>query len=104
MKDEEMAEEWWNNWVVKDWNDLQKAKELFIQAYLVGLKTGRPQWHNLKENPNDLPKDNSLKQIYLGENNYQRAWYNKNENQWIVENDECCFYEYVEQWCDLPRL
>ena len=48
MKDEEIAEEWWNNWVVKDWNDLQEGKRLFIQAFLAGLKAGRPQKENRK--------------------------------------------------------
>lgn len=25
------------------------------QAYLAGLKEGRPKWHDLRKNPNDLP-------------------------------------------------
>ncbi len=41
MNDEEIAEEWWNNWIVKDWNDLQEGKKLFIQAFIAGLKTNK---------------------------------------------------------------
>lgn len=55
MTDEGMAEEWWNNWVVKDWLDLYEAKGLFIQAFLAGLKAGRPQWHYPSKG--ELPTD-----------------------------------------------
>ena len=28
--------------------------------FLAGLKAGKPQWHDLRENPNDLPSDELL--------------------------------------------
>lgn len=30
-------DEWWNNWSVKDWNDIESAKNLFQQAFEAGL-------------------------------------------------------------------
>ena len=30
-------DEWWNNWSVKDWNDIKSAKNLFQQAFEAGL-------------------------------------------------------------------
>lgn len=30
-------DEWWNNWNVKDWNDIESAKNLFQQAFEAGL-------------------------------------------------------------------
>ena len=30
-------DEWWNNWSVKDWNDIESAKNLFKQAFEAGL-------------------------------------------------------------------
>lgn len=30
-------DEWWNNWSVKDWNDIESAKNLFQQAFEVGV-------------------------------------------------------------------
>ena len=54
---EEKAKEWWNNWVIKDWNDLQKGKELFIQAYLAGAKELEKENRILGERCNQLLKD-----------------------------------------------
>ncbi len=31
-------DEWWNNWSVKDWNDIESAKNLFQQAFEAGQK------------------------------------------------------------------
>ena len=33
-----------------------KAREERKQAFLEGLKAGRPQWHDLRKDKNDLPK------------------------------------------------
>ena len=30
-------DEWWNNWSVKDWNDIESAKNLFQQAFEAGF-------------------------------------------------------------------
>jgi hypothetical protein len=57
MKDEELAEEYAEKYfgkkteLVEVWK-LKSCKENF----LAGLKAGRPQWHDLQKNPNDLPK------------------------------------------------
>ena len=55
MTDEEMAEEW-----VKEnsypYNDCPTIQDKLKRTFLAGLKAGRPQWHNLREDPNDLPK------------------------------------------------
>ena len=60
MKDEEMAEEYLQE-------KLEERKNKFVfelpkvyitdipQAFLAGLKAGRPKWHDLREDPNDLP-------------------------------------------------
>lgn len=70
MKDEKMAEEWWNNWSVKDWNDLQKAKELFIQAFLAGLHEGQEENNRLAQHIVELQKD---KGNLIDENNHYKA-------------------------------
>lgn len=33
------------------------VKESIKQAFLAGLKAGRPKWHDLRKDPNDLPKE-----------------------------------------------
>lgn len=101
MKDEEMAEEWWNNWVVKDWNDLQEGKRLFIQAFLAGLKADRPQWHKVADG--DLPKENKLVLMKIT-GCFVLGWYNGND--WY--NDSQCGVTIpsncVIAWCELPVL
>ena len=68
MKDEEMAEEYaeeyrktfryyrtWNGQVV-DKSPSTIVEQSFKDGFLAGLKAGRPQWHDLRKDPNDLPK------------------------------------------------
>ena len=54
MKDEELAEEFANNGYALGCTKtpFESAKE----GFLAGLKAGRPQWHDLRKDPNDLPK------------------------------------------------
>jgi hypothetical protein len=77
MTDEEMAEEYENaqdycslldvlleEQYNQDYGGLSCYISPYIeQAYLAGLKAGRPQWHDLREDPNDLPKD--ITSLYL---------------------------------------
>ena len=65
MKDKEMAEEYLDE-KCKDcymcsysehknpYKICQRRKDR-KQAFLAGLKAGRPQWHDLRKDPNDLP-------------------------------------------------
>ena len=73
MKDKEMAEEYLDE-KCKDcymcsysehknpYKICQRRKDR-KQAFLAGLKAGRPQWHDLRKDPNDLPKD--ITSLYL---------------------------------------
>lgn len=107
MTDEKMAEEWWDNWVVKDWNDIKEGKRLFIQAFLAGLKAGRPQWHDLRKSPNDLPEIMGLgsKEVYVaykgGVTDF--AYYRFDKKCWErSENEELA--EIVIAWCEIPTF
>ena len=59
MKDEEMAEEWvrTKHNILKDCLSacVRTEHKNEIQAFLAGLKAGRPQWHDLRKDPTDLP-------------------------------------------------
>ena len=55
MKDEEMAEEYIEK-NCKIWEEGELTVDEIVRlTFLAGLKAGRPQWHDLRENPNDLP-------------------------------------------------
>ena len=63
MTDEEKAEEYAiENW---EWYEAgQKDYEALKQAFLAGLKAGRPKWHKVADG--DLPKgENIHRDIYL---------------------------------------
>lgn len=42
-----------------DIDDIDILREAIAEAYLTGLKIGRQEkWHDVKKNPQDLPKEN----------------------------------------------
>lgn len=58
MKDEELAEEYLQS-IEGDDCVIITDREERKQAFLAGLKEGRPQWHDLEKDPTDLPKGNN---------------------------------------------
>jgi hypothetical protein len=100
MKDEEMAKEYSKSacaWI----EDREPLDERDIQqAFLAGLKAGRPQWHDLRKDPKDLPKDNNEVLVYMWDSYYIGYF---NLNSWHFEN----FSEGKEQadaWCEIPTF
>lgn len=102
MTDEEMAEEYSRSvcaWI----EDRDALDEMDIQeSFLAGLKAGRPQWHDLRKDPNDLPKyygvfldDNGDKILYVGTG----KWYVYSE---YYEKD--VEVEPPKAWCELPKF
>lgn len=87
MKDEEMAGEYAGNTSDLDINITLMVAENKTDAYrlgrydgfLAGLKAGRPLWHDLRKDENDLPKDDryvliaTQKRVYLGF--YDCCWF-----------------------------
>ena len=75
MKDEELADKYAEEWVKENmdccktdnsvnqpipyFNEEERccAKSACVDGFLVGLNAGRPQWHDLQKDKNDLPKD-----------------------------------------------
>ena len=100
MKDEEMADIW-----VKGHTEIIKDEELGMKyikepdpkdSFLAGLYIGRPQWHDLRKDPTDLPKDNNEVLVYMWESYYIGYF---NLDSWNFEN----FSEGKEQadaWCE----
>ena len=103
MKDEEMAEEYFNNECLHSYADTEEElKEDVVTAFLAGLKAGRPQWHDLEKDPTDLPKDNHnvwCKAL----DHYGEGWYDKDTNTWTL-----IYRGYhlhcIEAWCEIPTF
>lgn len=60
MTDEELAEKYRKSLKQKlidedEFERLEMFDENVEEAYLAGLKAGRPQWHDLRKDQNDLP-------------------------------------------------
>lgn len=101
MTDEEMAEEYACKHEY-EYDDIGVAREALYQAFLDGLKAGRHQWHDLRKDPNDLPKyngvfldDNGDKILYVGTG----KWYVYSE---YYEKD--VEVEPPKAWCELPKF
>lgn len=81
------------------WVD-DEIKKFCLMGYGQGLKAGRPQWHDLRKDNNDLPKDTVSVLISRGLPRTDRARYN---GKWYgyYSDDEI---EDVIAWCELPTF
>lgn len=88
----------------------------YIDGYCNGYEQGyedcrhyahdyyKPKWHDLRKNPDDLPKQITLVIMYIIGNVYCNGWFNG--DGWIVDNGnmkklDC---ETVIAWCELPKF
>ena len=71
------------------------------QAYIDGATENGIQWHDLRKDPNDLPKDTSVKRVFAGNNEYYRLYYSN--GRWIYcDKGGYYFYGDVIAWCEEP--
>lgn len=108
MKDEEMAEEYADK-MTRDWSDGEYSfsVEELRQAFLAGLKAGRPQWHDLRKDKNDLPKSTGDYVTNIGVLTYDH--YGNGVYKWHTPFCEACDYsdevsEEVIAWCEIPTF
>ena len=100
--DEEMAEEYVKNNFERWECDCLPVDDIVKQAFLAGLKAGRPQWHDLRKDPNDLPKDkHNVWCKCLDE--CGEGWYDKETDTWTLiyrgYHVHC-----IEAWCEIPTF
>ena len=75
--------------------------EYIEQAYLAGLYEGQPKWHDLRENPNDLPKVNGQYWVcYEDSVNIGRKGY----EMWVFINEKWEHTAKVIAWYELPTF
>ena len=102
MKDEEMAEEWVKDnccdlCVCQDECEIGCIHCGAKDGFLAGLKAGRPQRHDLRKNPDDLPKDSKEVLIITSDNRKHIGFYDKD---WYCS--ECG--GIVIAWCEIPKF
>ena len=108
MKDKEMAEEYRKSLKQRlidedDFERLEMFDENVEEAFLAGLKVGRPQWHDLRKNPNDLPKldKTDLSDYVMTDRGV--SYYNGRLNKWYIQTDYV-LTDCVIAWCEIPTF
>lgn len=132
MKDEEMAEEYANNIdytkTVKmfdcvPYHENCDVADMVAQAFLAGLKAGRPQWHKVADG--DLPKGDDgfgkngiHRNIYLKDRYghlYTGNYFPKDDThkedcfaveflEWGFQGAQFCAKEQISEWCEIPTF
>ena len=100
-EDDKLAEEYANT-VKCEWeNDTYyvDCRDEVEEAFLAGLKAARKEmWHDLRENPNDLPEDCVINQ------DGKRVLYDRINKVWRTDyaNDYIC--DDPIAWCEVPTF
>lgn len=70
-------------------------------AYLAGLEASRPKWHKVADG--DLPKDTSVKRVFVGNNEYYQLYYG--HGKWVYcDKGGLHFFGDVIAWCEMPTF
>ena len=74
------------------------------RAYIAGATENGIQWHDLRGDPNDLPKDrHNVLVVYLnGEYQRERTFASYRHKYWVISGHktEC----EVIAWCEIPQF
>lgn len=106
MTDKEMAEEYAAKQNLQNVNISGIVRCKIADGFLAGLKAGRPQWHDLRKDPNDLPKDDKqyLVLFYYNYKGKKEMSYGVRDN---LHRDFEIHSNYTEQiiaWCEIPTF
>ena len=112
-----MTEEWLDERYLKDMGVRNPCKKAFLAglkagkdmaeadlatiAYMQGAERYKTKWHDLRVNPNDLPKHSGLYCVQCGE----VREYVKEERSWFTVHFEPCMNrtEDTYLWCEIPK-
>lgn len=106
MTDEEMAEKYTEVSVneykdsLVDIDDIDILREAIAEAYLTGLKAGRPKWHDLRKANDDLPL-NTDPVLCLGSTGFIVCKYIS--GSWIDDQTIKLVPKYIDiyKWCEI---
>ena len=79
-----------------------EVKKGYKEGFLAGLKAGRPQWHDLRKDPDDLPEDKEYVLVYTNLTNYYVA--EKVENHFMSKGWGFIPMSTVIAWCEIPTF
>ena len=100
-EDEKLAEEYANT-VKCEWeNDTYyvDCRDKIEEAFIAGLKAARDaMWHDLRENPNDLPEDCAINQ------DGKRVMYDRINKVWRNDDADEYICDDPIAWCEIPTF
>ena len=100
-EDDKLAEEYANT-VKCEWeNDTYyvDCRDEVEEAFLAGLKAARKEmWHDLRENPNDLPEDCVINQ------DGKRVLYDRINKVWRNDDADEYICDDPIAWCEIPTF
>ena len=100
-EDDKLAEEYANT-VKCEWeNDTYyvDCRDEVEEAFLAGLKAARQEkWHDLRENPNDLPEDCVINQ------DGKRVLYDRINKVWRNDDADEYICDDPIAWCEIPTF
>lgn len=79
------------------------SEEDLVDACIAGAKENGVVWHNLKTNPNDLPKNQNEVLCCLWEDTYDIGYYKNDDEMWYF-NEFNVSKDEVDAWCELPKF
>lgn len=111
MTDKEIAVDWIRS---QGWSEENLPSDEFkqmFQAFLAGLKAGRPQWHDLRKDPNDLPNEVGNYIVCFLDTACERHTFELSfvdyfeDKHWIDEDNHNIegYDEGVIAWCEIPK-
>ena len=83
-----------------------REESIFISGYKLGATENGIQWHDLRKDPNDLPKVTKEYITNIGVMTFDRL---KDRHLWTTPIcDACDYYEEVTDeviaWCEIPTF
>lgn len=105
MSDEELAEQYAEKHKEVDWEGFNINKNDLKKGFLAGLKANRPKWHDLRENPDDLPKETICVLTLFSDDGLEECTYIPNEGfKNPAFSTWCCPIAWIEKEKILPNL
>ena len=84
----------------------------YEQGYFAGAKENGVVWHDLRKDPNDLPKESVIEglservvgTVKIAKNQYmsQECRYDFVDKVWITYEDP--YVAYIIAWCEIPQF
>lgn len=79
------------------------TRQIIAESMVVDLQKEKVVWHDLKTNPDDLPKrnDRDISDYVITDRGF--GYYNWRIKSWWTKND-CALTDDVIAWCEIPKF